>query len=277
MQHHLEKGVFKVSKLYGLLGEKLGHSVSPQIHSSIFRQLNIDGYYHLFEVKKEELEKGFNGFKVLGVRGINVTIPYKVDVMKYLDDISKEAEKIGAVNTVHFKDGKAVGYNTDYYGFGMMLKRHDVSVKNKSAVILGTGGASKAVVQYLIDNDVSNIVFVTRDIVGAREKYKDVKIITYNEIKDLNNCDIVINCTPVGMHPNVNNSPINKEDISKFHTAVDLIYNPKETLFLKYAREQGIKVINGLYMLVGQAVKAEEIWNGVNIDKGIIDCIYKEI
>jgi shikimate dehydrogenase len=266
-----------VSKLYGLLGEKLGHSLSPQIHSAMFKELNIDGYYHLFQVKKEELEKGFSGFKALGVKGINVTIPYKVDVMKYLDHISEEAEEIGAVNTIHFKDDIAVGYNTDYYGFGMMLKKYDVNVKNKNAVILGTGGASKAVVQYLIDNNVGDIVFVTRNVSKAKEKYKDIKKITYNEINNLNNCDIVINCTPVGMHPNVDNSPISRENISKFHTAVDLIYNPRETLFLKYAKEQGAKAINGLYMLVGQAVKAEEIWNDVNIDERIVERIYEEI
>lgn len=271
------KGDNILKKLYGLLGEKLGHSFSPQIHSLIFKELDIQGYYHLFEVNKAELHNAVLGFKALKVTGVNVTIPYKVDVVKYLDDVSLEGKNIGAINTICFKDGKTVGYNTDYYGFGMMLDKFNVKVKGKNAVILGSGGASQAVLQFLLDNDVNELTFATRNEEQCKKRFKEFKAINYNKIKYLNNQDIVINCTPVGMHPNVESSPLSKEDVSKFSSAIDLIYNPEETLLLKYAREQGMQGVNGLYMLIGQAVKAQELWNSIIINKETVDKIYEEI
>ncbi|WP_097027871.1 shikimate dehydrogenase [Clostridium peptidivorans] len=263
-----------MKRLYGLLGEKLGHSFSPQIHSLIFKELDIDGYYHLFEVDKLELQCAILGFKALKVKGVNVTIPYKVDAIKYLDELSSEGKNIGAINTICFKDGKAIGYNTDYYGFGMMLDKFNVKVKGKNAVILGSGGASKAVLQFLLDNGVNEVIFATRNEEECKKKFNKFKAISYDKIKSLKSQDIVINCTPVGMYPNVENSPLSKEDVSKFASVVDLIYNPGETLLLKYAREQGIQGINGLYMLVGQAIKAQELWNSVKVNKETVDKIY---
>jgi shikimate dehydrogenase len=266
-----------LSSLYGIIGEKLGHSFSPIIHSIIFKELCIDGYYHLFEVNNEHLKDTVCGLKALKAKGVNVTIPYKIDIMKYLNDISIESTKIGAINTICFKDNKAIGYNTDYYGFGIMLNKYNVTVKDKTAVILGTGGASKAVVQYLLDKEIKDIVFVSRDISTENEKFKEFKLISYNEIKHLKQQDIIINCTPCGMHPNVNISPVNKEDMSKFKVAVDLIYNPAQTLFLKDAKELGLVSINGFYMLIGQAVKSQELWNNTQIDSAICDKIYDTI
>lgn len=263
--------------LYGLLGEKLGHSFSPQIHSLIFKELGIEGYYHLFEVNKTELHNAVLGFKALKVKGVNVTIPYKVDVIKYLDELSSEAKSIGAVNTICFEGEKTIGYNTDYYGFGMMLDKFNVQVKGKNAVILGSGGASQAVLQFLLDNGVNEVIFATRNEEECKRKFDKFKVINYEKIKSLKNADIVINCTPVGMHPNVENSPLSREDVSKFATVVDLIYNPEETLLLKYAREHGIQGVNGLYMLVGQAIKAQELWNSVKINKETVDKIYEGI
>lgn len=266
-----------MKELYGLLGEKLGHSLSPAIHLQILRELNIDGYYHLFEVKKNSLEDALRGFKALNIKGINVTIPYKIDVMNLVDEISKEVQKIGAVNTIHFIDDRAVGYNTDYYGFGMMLDKFNISVKNKQAFILGTGGASKAVIQYLIDNEIKDITMVSRDADESRKKFKDLRSISYNDMEDNNSGDIIINCTPCGMYPNAQHSPVKKEYISKFEAAIDLIYNPKKTKFLEYAQECKVKGVNGLYMLVAQAVKAEEIWNNTSIRTDITDRIYNKI
>jgi len=223
-----------MEKLYGLIGEKLGHSFSSNIHSSIFSEMNIKGYYHLFEVKRENLKDVVVGLNALGIEGANVTIPYKVDIMKYLDKISEEAKQIGAVNTICIKDGKTVGYNTDYYGFGMMLEKYNVDIKNRKVVILGTGGVSKAVTQYLIDNEVDNIIFVSRN--PNKIKVNGFKVIGYDEIKLLEKQDIVINCTPCGMYPDIDTSPITKEGISKFKIVIDMIYNPRETMFLKYAK-----------------------------------------
>lgn len=263
-----------MKELYGILGERLSHSFSPQIHSLIFKEININGYYHVFEVNKNDLKDAVLGFKALKVKGVNVTIPYKVKAMQYLDEISKEAEDIGAVNTICFRDGKTIGYNTDYYGFGRMLNKANIEVKNKSAVILGTGGAAKAVVQYLKDQDISQITFISRNPKQVSDSFKKYNTISYDDVKNMDSKDIVINTTPCGMYPNIETSPFNKNDLAKFKAAVDLIYNPQETLFLKYAKEYGAKAIDGLYMLVGQAIKAEELWNGVQIKDELVDTIY---
>lgn len=266
-----------MSNLFGLVGEKLKHSFSPTIHSIIFNELYMEGYYDLFEIRKQDLEAAVCGLNAIGARGVNVTIPYKVNIMEYLDEVSHEAEKIGAVNTICFKENKTIGYNTDYFGFGIMLDKHNIDIRNKEAVILGTGGASKAVLQYLIDKGIKEIVFVSRDIDKTKEKFEDYRIISYEDLKNINNKDIIINCTPCGMYPKVKNCPVSREDISKFQAAVDLVYNPMETLFLKYAKNRGVKEVNGLYMLVGQAVKAQELWNDIEISSEVIDSIYEKI
>lgn len=266
-----------MSSIYGLLGESLGHSLSPEIHSRVFRELNLNNTYHLFEVKKENLRDCIIGLKALGIRGVNVTIPYKVEVMKYLDEISREAREIDAVNTICLNGNKLIGYNTDYYGFGMLLNKNGIATVDKSALILGGGGAAKSVIRYLLDNNIGDITIAGRDTSKISEIFKGLRVIPFNEINLMGHQDMVINCTPCGMHPNINASPIKKEELSKFNAAVDLIYNPGETLFLKYADELGIKAVNGLYMLVGQAVKSEEIWNGININEGVTARIYNEI
>lgn len=264
----------RMSSLFGLIGERLEHSFSPIIHSIIFKEMNLEGYYHLFEVDRQDLKRAVLGLNALGARGVNVTIPYKVEIMKYVHDISHEAEKIGAINTLSFKENNILGYNTDYFGFGIMLDKFKVDVKNREAVILGTGGAAKSVLQYLLDNNIRDVTIVSRDINAKREKFLDYRVISYDDIKRIGQQDIIINITPCGMYPKTNDSPVNGEDISKFNTAIDLIYNPMETLFLKHAKSYGLKVLNGLYMLVGQAIKAQELWNDVEINEEIIDSIY---
>lgn len=268
-----------MSELYGLLGEKLIHSVSPQIHSMIFNKLNIKGYYHLFEFKNEDLKAAMEGFKVIKPRGINVTIPYKIKVMEFLDEISVEAKAIGAVNTIKFENGKTIGYNTDYFGIGNLFDKYDIKVRNKRATILGNGGVAVTMVQYLLNSGITEITVVTRNVSKLKEnsKFDPCKLISYDEIEGIRKSDIVVNCTPLGMYPNLNDSPIEKKYIGKFDIAVDMIYNPKKTLFLKYAEEAGLKAVNGLYMLVGQAIAAQEIWNDIKIPKIIIDKIYYEL
>ncbi|MBU3102099.1 MULTISPECIES: shikimate dehydrogenase [Clostridium] len=268
-----------MSELYGLLGEKLLHSVSPQIHSKIFNKLGMKGYYHLFEVEKKDLKAAMEGFKVIKPRGINVTIPYKIKVMELLDEVSVEAKAIGAVNTIKFENGKTIGYNTDYFGIGMLFNKNDIKVKNKKATIFGNGGVAVTMVNYLLNNGISEITVVTRNVSKLKENssFNSCRVISYDEIQEIKEPSIAINCTPLGMYPNINNSPIEKKYIGKFTSAVDMIYNPKETLFLKYATEAGLKAVNGLYMLVGQATCAQEIWNNIKIPKEIIDEIYEEL
>lgn len=268
-----------MNSLYGLIGNKLGHSLSKHIHNNIFELLKLDAYYHLFEVKPSDVQNALQGLNILEAVGINVTIPYKCDIMKYLDEVSKEASRIGAVNTIKFKNGKTIGYNTDYFGFKMMLEKNDVDVRNKKIVILGSGGGADSVLQYLIDNNSQELYIASRKIEETKLKYssKGVIICNYNELKKLKNIDLIINCTPCGMYPNVNESPIDINTYSNYNAAIDLVYNPKETLFLKNASAYGLKTLNGLYMLVAQAITAEEIWNEIKIEEKVIDSIYNSM
>jgi len=268
-----------MSELYGLLGEKLSHSVSPQIHTILFNKLNMKGYYHLFELKSKDLKVVMEGFNVIKPRGLNVTIPYKIKVMEFVDKVSPEAKEIGAVNTLKFQEDEIIGYNTDYHGIGMLFDKNNIIVKNKKAVILGNGGVAATMVYYLLKQGITEVTVVTRDVIKVKgnSKFDDCSIISYDEIQDIKESDIVVNCTPLGMYPNLQNSPIEKKYMGKFSVAVDMIYNPKKTLFLKYAEQVGLKAVNGLYMLVGQATSAQEIWNDIKIPKCIIDEIYEEL
>ena len=254
--------------LYGLLGEKLSHSLSPQIHDFIFRQLDIDGAYLLFPVQAEELCGAVTGLKILGAAGVNVTIPYKTAVMPLLDEIAPEAKKIGAVNTIVFRNKHTKGYNTDYQGFGLLLESCGIDVAGKTAVILGTGGSARMVACYLRDKEAADIHQVTR---GTGECCADIPLMSYSELACANGADILINCTPVGMFPQVDVSPVARETLVRFGTVVDLIYNPYETKLLREARELGLKTCNGLPMLVGQAVFAQELWQERKIELSILE------
>ncbi|MBA5851017.1 shikimate dehydrogenase [Clostridium sp. cel8] len=264
-----------MSNFYGLLGEKLGHSFSPIINSLVLKRIGLSGTYNLFEVKKDNLQQSLNALKILECKGLNVTIPYKIEIMKYLDDVSKEAKNIGAVNTIKFSQDRLKGYNTDYYGFGMTLEKYNIEVKNKHIVILGTGGASRAVERYVVDNGVGNITYVSRN---PKENFRnDFNVISYEELNELKDVDIIINCTPCGMYPNVDKSPVKKEILNKFNAAVDLIYNPENTLFLKMGKELGLKTVNGMYMLIAQNLASQKIWHDMDIDIKVVDDVYDEI
>lgn len=260
-------------KHYGLIGEKLGHSFSPQIHNIILEKINKTGDYGLIEIPrgqlKEQYEKAINQYD-----GINVTIPYKKEIMPFVESMDRAAAEIDAVNTIKIKDGHATGYNTDYYGFGYTLDYFNVDIQNKKIVILGTGGASKAIYYYLINNGCGEIIFVNRK--KDTHWAKECNIFTYDEIEGLT-AELVVNCTPIGMGSLENKSPLSVDDMTGFKTAVDLIYNPKETLFLKQARENGAKAVNGLMMLVAQAVRAQEIWNHITVERKIVEEIYNKI
>lgn len=266
-----------MTTLYGLIGEKLSHSISPTIHLELFKKLNMDADYKLFEIERSQLDTKFHDLKTRGVNGLNVTIPYKVETINFLDEISEQAKKIGAINTICFQNNKIIGHNTDYFGFGKMLHKNSIEIKGKTVVILGAGGAAKAVIQYLIDSNAKKIMLVSRDTNKAAKNFNGVEIIDYEQLQKINTGDAIINCTPVGMYPNVSNLPINENCITKFSVAVDLIYNPCETLFLKIAKKHELKAVNGLYMLVSQAIYSEELWNDIHVDKTVIDSIFNNL
>lgn len=243
-------------KRYALLGEKLSHSYSPQIHNEIFKDLSLDATYELLECSKDELKDIINSLREGKYNGFNVTIPYKIEVMKYLDEISLEAKNIGSVNTIAYKNGKIVGYNTDYYGFYNELLYYNVDVKDKNCFILGTGGASLALYKALSDLG-GKVLYVSRNP-------KNEDTISYDELEN-KDIDVIVNATPVGMYPNIDVSPIKKELAIRAKYVLDIIFNPSQTQLLIDASSK----MNGLYMLVGQAIKAEEIWNDVKYNNDI--------
>lgn len=256
-------------EFYGILGGKLKHTISPMIHHKVFPLLNIEGAYKEFEVKPENLSKVADSLKVLNVKGINVTIPYKEDIMQYLDFISPEAEKIKAVNTIFLKDEKLYGYNTDYFGFGKIISKNNIKIKDEVIMVLGTGGAAKAVITLLLDEGVKKIYLVSRTHkVNDRYDKDKVECVTYEEIENIKG-HVIVNTTPVGMYPNVDASPVDEKIINNFDTLIDIVYNPKETKFLKLGKELNKKVYGGLTMLIYQAIKAEEIWQDTSISEEI--------
>lgn len=249
-------------KRFALLGKTLGHSYSPQIHNSLYSKLEIDARYELKEVKETELIDAINSLRNGEYDGYNVTIPYKIEVMKYLDEISEEARVIGAVNTIAKVDGKLIGYNTDYSGFKEELKLNNIDVSNKTIYVFGSGGASKAIVNALNDMGANTIVV---------SRTKTDNNITYDELALIDNIDGIVNTTPIGMYPNVDDSPVTEDVAKRAKFIVDIIFNPRMTKLMSYNKNS----FNGLEMLILQALASEKIWLG---DKRIDNKeLYKEI
>lgn len=269
---------------FGLLGRVLGHSLSPQIHQALFRALGTEDTYELLEREPEEVAS-FVQENPEGLRGSNVTIPYKETVLPYLAAIAPEAAKIGAVNTLSFSPQGVKGYNTDYLGFDRMLQAAGISLEGAAVTVLGNGGAAKAVLQVLADRRAASIRILVRDRTKAEDalahflaQRPDTLLETYGSAeREGRGGQVIINTTPVGMFPKVGESPVSAAFTARFAAAVDIIYNPGETRFLADARETGARTCNGLYMLVAQAVASEEIWQQKKMDPELIPEIMKQL
>ncbi len=245
-------------KKFGLLGEKLAHSFSPEIHSVL-----ADYPYSLYEIERENLDEFMKG-NVLS--GFNVTIPYKQEIMKYCQDISPRAQRIGAVNTVVNREkGIYFGDNTDYDGFSYMLSELAVDVKGKKTVVLGSGGASKTVQTVLMELG-AEVIVVSRN--GENN---------YGNLDRHKNAVLLVNATPVGMYPNVDSSPVNLSIFENLQGVCDLVYNPLRTTLLLEAEKRGIKTINGLSMLVSQAKRACEIFTDERLSDDVIKNITQKM
>lgn len=270
-----------MKKQLGLIGKKLTHSFSPQLHKEIFKHLNIQCDYSLIELEESELEK-FLIKDIYSYLGVNITIPYKVKSMKFTE-ISKEAQEIGAINTIFVNNNKLFGYNTDYFGFKRMLEDNNIFVDKKDTFILGAGGGARAVIKYFLDRNVKSITIVVRNIEKAKiqlksiiKNKKNINIIDFTTLENGNYKGyIIVNCTPIGMYPNIDTSPITENCSKNFENSIDLIYNPVETKFLKFAKENNKNALNGIYMLVAQGIASEEIWHNINISKEITEKIVK--
>ena len=238
---------------FGLIGKSLSHSFSKLFFEDYFSTNNIEATYSNFEFQnKEELQ---HFLSVKNVDGCNVTIPYKESIIPYLDELSEEAKSIGAVNTIRLENGRWIGYNTDVFGFKQSIKPF-LTNRHEKALVLGIGGAAKAVA-YVLKEIGIEVLFVSRSPKGKNQfGYADI-----NEYM-INACKLIVNATPVGMYPNVDECVVFPfTNLTEEHLVVDLIYNPEETTFLKQSRENHATILNGASMLKEQALKSWAIWN----------------
>jgi shikimate dehydrogenase len=243
----------------GLIGAKLVHSLSPEIHDAFYRRTDTDGSYGLLETEPNGLAALLSRVESEGYVGVNVTIPYKKAVIPLLDALSDAAAAIGAVNTVHFSNGRRFGHNTDYYGLKTLLDTNGMTISGRRVVILGTGGAARCAHYLMRDMGAGEIITVSRRPQNADAVFDAM---SYDVLRDLDAIDVLINTTPVGTYPHVNACPVTPDIIKKSAAVVDLIYNPTQTQLLQYAAQFGKRGANGLLMLSAQAVKAQEIWTG---------------
>lgn len=261
------------TNVFGIIGDPVEHSLSPGMHNAAFKSIGLDHIYVPFHVKSEELEDAINGAHAMGIKGLNVTIPHKTEVIKYLDYLDIAAGLIGAVNTIEFGENGAVGHNTD--GIGAVRALEEItSIKNKKIMILGAGGAARAISFQILLSQAKSLVISNRTIEKAEELRNDLiekldqEVIATdlgsnleNEIKDT---DILINTTPIGMYPKIDQKPLVTADMMHEGLIVnDIVYNPLKTGLLNEAEKAGVKTISGIKMLMYQGVESFRIWTGI--------------
>ena len=253
-----------------VIGHPIEHSMSPLMHNAALKELSLDYIYLAFDVPPRELEKAVSGIRKNNIKGINVTIPHKETIIKYLDQIDPLAKKIGAVNTIKNQKGYLTGKNTDAFGAKQALINAGFEIKEKNVLILGAGGAARAV-SFALSDESDNIficdIIEKRAIALANELKNKMKIkavgkkFNYESLKSLIiDIDLLINTTPIGMYPNIKFSPISKDLLNENLFIFDVIYNPLQTQLLKEASAIGCKTLNGIEMFVNQGALAFEWW-----------------
>lgn len=272
--------------IYGVIGYPVAHSMSPLMHNGEFQALHLDHYYTAFNIHPDHLEKAIDSVRTLQINGLNVTIPHKVKVMDYLDEIDEEARLIGAVNTIINQDGHLIGTNTDGEGYlRSLLPVVDSSLKTKKIVLIGAGGAARAIATTLARYGIKELDVANRTLEKADELVKHIhqfangKALTLKEAEEqLADYDIVINTTSVGMSPHVTEVPIRLDRLKKGAIVSDLIYNPLKTLFLQQAEAKGSIIHNGVGMFVYQGALAFQKWTGIepNIER-MTDTVIKKL
>ena len=260
------------TKTVGILGYPVGHSLSPLMHNAAFAALELDYIYVPLPVAPDQLGQAVAGLKAMGFVGANVTIPHKVTIIPYLDELDRSAELVGAVNTIVIRKGRCIGYNTDSQGFIQSLTTKNIRITGRKVVIMGAGGAARAVVCGLLEQGIDQIIIGTRSNLKAQEFVKlfpggrNIQGCDWQEelfTEAITQCDILINCTPIGMSSSHEvELPISWQNVQSNAIICDLIYNPPLTNFLTEAQNHGHIVINGAGMLVEQGALAFELWTG---------------
>lgn len=244
------------SRLYGLIGSSLEHSFSSAYFNSKFEEENISASYTNFEISNSsDLKNFFVDLEKLN--GLNVTFPYKEEVIPYLDEVSERASEIGAVNVIELSKGLKIGHNTDAPAFARSLTQYLPSIKDRTALVLGYGGASKAIIHALKDLNIKTQLV-------SRKSLHEVDVIDYHQLKELGIGDygLIVNCTPLGTYPHIETMPeIPYEELGIQHFLYDLVYNPETSFFLKEGVQRGIRTKNGIEMLRLQAELSWQIWN----------------
>lgn len=260
----------------GVIGSTLTHSKSPQIQNAGLKYLGLSGNYDKYEIDQENFEYEITGL-LSQIDGLNVTIPYKEQILKYLNHRDKLVDRIGAANTIQVKDGKIYGYNTDYYGFKKSLENY--KLQNSNVAILGSGGASKAIIVALEDMGVGSINVYVRNLRKASESIPNIQksslnIKLYTEEEDLSEAQLIVNCTPVGQGRLAEGLPLSIQQIERLRSGTiiyDLIY--EKTKLIKEAERNKLIAIDGSQMLILQGVQSLSIWTGREIDQGLIDAM----
>jgi shikimate dehydrogenase len=258
-----------MTNTYAVIGDPIDHSLSPNIHNAAFRSLNLDSTYIAYRIPKGDLAAGIESLKAIKIAGFNVTIPHKIEMIKYLDVLDENCNLIGAVNTVSNDDGVLKGYNTDMIGFLDPIKKRNLTIKDTQVILLGAGGAARAIVAAMVKEKAGKITIVNRTMENA------IKLAEFAE-KIGGNADIVsvqkaneliadykfiINSTSIGMKNERWYHSISTENIGKDSIVYDIVYQPINTDLVKKSKENGATVIYGYEMLLAQAAKAFEIWH----------------
>lgn len=258
------------TSLYCLIGNPIDKSLSPIIHNEIFKILGKNSIYLAFNVEESKLKDVIEGLKAINVEGFNVTIPYKKEIIKYLDDLYPEAKTLGAVNTVKNQNGKLIGFNTDGDGFFETLVDNEIDITDKNVLLLGAGGAAYAIAITLSKKGIGSIHIANRTREKAISLEKEIKKVNPNfitttgdlKLDNINKkaIDIIINATSIGMYPMENLSPIELNGFKENIVVYDIVYKPRESKLIKDAKSRGYKTINGISMLLKQAILSQKVW-----------------
>ncbi len=257
-------------KTYAVVGDPIDHSLSPTIHNAAFRELGLDCTYIAYRIPKGELADGIEALKKIKISGFNVTIPHKVEMVKFLDRVNEDCSVIGATNTVSNDNGKLIGYNTDMDGFLDPFKKRNLNIKNSNILLIGAGGAARAITAGFAKEKAKKVTIANRTLqnanVLAQFAHKigiDANAITLDQVgESASEYDIIVNATSIGS--NNEPSPISTKTINESSIVYDIVYKPINTDLIKQSKKNGAKIVYGYEMLLGQAALAFKIWHGVD-------------